>query len=357
MMNLHAPPHLHDEGAALCAKHPSLQGHLFATSGTTSAPKWILHSQAGLDWCADTVNRHFHCSSRDVWALVLPQFHVGGYCLTHRAERAGGRIATYSGKWSPQRFAAWAQQEAVTIVSLVPTQVFDLVALQLTAPKLLRVALIGGDRLDENTYLKARELGWPLILSYGMTETAGLIACSTCDNPSLSPLPDWNLTTDESEILTLAGPGLFAGQVTTAGLIPTNTPFHTTDRARLSGGHLQLLGRADDQVKILGELVDLAKLRDSLARAFPQTNNTIVAIPDERRGHHLLAVFESDTAIVAPSDFSAWNESQPPFARSSGPLFLPNWKRTALEKIDRQSLARQVTNERDSLLPTAIPRT
>lgn len=357
MIVLHAPPHLQEEGEALCARHHSLNGHLFATSGTTSAPKWILHSQAGLDWCADTVNQHFACSSLDVWGLALPSFHVGGYCLTHRANRAGGRLAHYREKWSPQSFLKWAQQEAVTITSLVPTQVFDLVKAQSRAPSALRVALIGGDHLPEEIYQQARALGWPLILSYGMTETAGLIACSTAASPRLFPLPGWEMTLAEDKILALAGPGLFAGRLTPEAFLPTNKFFHTNDRAELVDGELKLLGRDDDQKKILGELVDLAKLRESLAATFPEQNTTVVATPDERKGWQLFAVFECQPREVPLDRFSIWNQHQPPFARLGGPLPLPHWQRTPLGKVDRQALLHRVINERDSLLPADSPHT
>lgn len=353
MMVLHAPPHLQKEGEALCASHHTLEGHLFATSGTTGSPKWILHSQAGLDWCADTINDHLSCSGRDIWGLALPPFHVGGFCLGHRAARAGGGLAHYSGKWCPHRFHAWATQESITVVSLVPTQVVDLVTHHLSPPPSLRIALVGGDHLQEASYLAARKLSWPLRLSYGMTETAGLVACSPLAQPTLAPIPGWELTTESDNILTINGPGLFSGQLTSDGLTPGDRPFRTTDRAEINKGQLSLRGRADDQVKVLGELVDLSQLRKSLAITFPKPNNTVVPIADPRRGFLLFAVFESLQGEVDCQAFAAWNRAQPPFARLEGPLVLPEWERNGLGKVDRKALAQRVANERDSLLPPA----
>jgi O-succinylbenzoic acid--CoA ligase len=351
MLQLHAPDHLANEGAALCAKHDELEGHLFATSGTTAAPKWIVHSQDGLDWCADTVNKHLACTTNDVWGLALPEFHVGGYCLTHRAKRVGGRLARFAQRWSPHDFTDWVTKEKVTVTSLVPTQIHDLVTAQREAPPTLRLALIGGDRLEEAVYYKARQLGWPLILSYGMTETAGLIAASTLAGTGLKPLPGWDLGFDAAEALTISGPGLFKGYLTAEGLQESDRTFKTSDRARLVDDHLQILGRADDQVKILGELVDLAKIRQNLATLFPNTNFIVVPLPDERRGFELVPVFESPQNEEILARFSEWNARQPPFARLREPVFLAPWPRTALGKVDRQALADEIRNEQDSQLP------
>lgn len=354
-LKVFAPPHLQEEARQLVEKHHELSGYLFATSGTTGTPQWILHSQEGLDWCARTVNDHFECTAQDIWGLALPLFHVGGYCLTHRARMAGGKVTTLEGRWQPNMFRQWLEREKVSIVSLVPTQVFDLVREKLTPPPNLRLALVGGEHLPAATFEKASELGWPLRSSYGMTETAGLIAASGLGNQELQPLPGWTLACDQAGLLTIDGPSLFQGHLSDHEFLPAPRPFTTRDLVEKEGNTLRILGRSDDQVKILGELVDLASLRQELAAEFPDWRSTVLAIPEERRGHVLLAVIEGQPNSFPHHQFQRWNQDRPGFARCEDPVFVSKWPRSPLGKLDLRTLSRQVTDERTSLLHKKRP--
>ncbi|MBK1834125.1 AMP-binding protein [Roseibacillus ishigakijimensis] len=346
MLRLFSPPHLQEAASLLAQANSALSGLVFATSGTTGAPKWILHAEEGLDWCARTVNAHFACSSRDVWGLALPEFHVGGYCLTHRARLAGGRLARFPHKWQPEAFLHFLQQEKVTVTSLVPTQVHDLAQASLTAPPELRLALIGGEALEPALAQQARELGWPLIASYGMTETAGLIAAGTRDDDTLRPLPGWQLASDADKRLTITGPGLFTGYLTENGLQPREDPFPTQDRVDLSPEKITLLGRSDDQLKILGELVDLARLRREFAALASPLPATVIALPHPRRGHQLLPVLEAPAVPDGlATAFQTWNAGLPGFSRCQPPIACTPWPRTPVGKTDRQSLIRLLTDQ------------
>ncbi|MGJ8724680.1 MAG: AMP-binding protein [Roseibacillus sp.] len=351
MARFFTPPHLTEIAQELAQAHPQLDGSLFATSGTTSEPKWVLHSQEGLDWCAETVNKHFDCTSKDIWGLALPHFHVGGYCLTHRAKLAGGDLARFQEKWNAQAFHQWLIESQATITSLVPTQIFDLVSLRKNAPPALRLALIGGENLADSLFEKAVALGWPLVASYGMTETAGLVAASEIGKKDLNSLPGWDLQTNEQGLLTITSPGLFQGYLNADGLKKTLPPFTTQDLAKVSAHTLTIRGRSDDQIKILGELVDLAQLRKSLASTLPNHRSTVLPFPDLRRNFSLIPVIEGPPDNSLSDIISDWNQTLPAFSRCLSPTFIPQWPLTPLGKVDYRTLSEQVTNEQDSLLP------
>src|SRR5207253_1068669 len=93
------------------------------------------------------------------------------------------------GEWNPARTVKKWKDRKVTLTSLVPTQVFDLVSANLTAPKNLRAAVIGGGALDPSLYLKARELGWALLPSYGLTECASQVATASLDSLGKKEFP------------------------------------------------------------------------------------------------------------------------------------------------------------------------
>ncbi|MDB6080589.1 MAG: menE, partial [Akkermansiaceae bacterium] len=156
---------------------PEAAGQVFfRTSGSTGVPKWIGHTRASLLASADAVNAHLHVAATSCWGLALPLHHVGGFGVMSRAWRAGCRVAVYPDRWSAAPFASWLAEEKVTHLSLVPTQVHDLVAAGCRGPASLQAVVVGGGVLPVATGRAARELGWPVLASYGMTETASQIA-------------------------------------------------------------------------------------------------------------------------------------------------------------------------------------
>ncbi|HWW62118.1 MAG TPA: AMP-binding protein, partial [Thermoanaerobaculia bacterium] len=104
----------------------SLPAHvLLATSGTTGSLKLTALSKKALLASAAAVNRHLESTSADVWLCVLPTFHVGGLGIHARAFLSGARVVT---EWSDE----------VTLASLVPAQVSDLVRGGARPPSSLR---------------------------------------------------------------------------------------------------------------------------------------------------------------------------------------------------------------------------
>ena len=297
---------------------PELQGHvLFETSGSSDAPKWIALSKEALLASAAAVNRHLEVTPTSYWGLVLPPRHVGGFGVAARAFAAGCGMRDFGRRWSAPVFAQWLTERPVTHTSLVPTQVHDLVAAGLHAPATLRAIVVGGGRLDEASGRAARALGWPVLASYGMTEAAsqiatqGLEALDALYQPAPMPLlPIWQAETTPDLTLRIAGPALFSGWLVREnaawGFKPRASEWHATqDRVALENRRLTPLGRADTQVKVLGELVDVEAIERELAAladgGFPPGTFAVVAVPDARAEHALIPVFDGtvDAALMA----------------------------------------------------------
>ncbi len=282
---------------------PELRNHvLFETSGSSGKPKWIALSKAALLVSAAAVNRHLDVSEASCWGLALPASHVGGFGVIARAFEAACGLRVFHGKWNPERFAEWASENGITHTSLVPTQVYDLVAGSVRAPETLVAVVVGGGSLDNETGRTARDLGWPVLASYGMTEAASQIATQTLDSISFpyqsSPiplLPIWDAGITEEGLFHISGPALFTGILVGNDFIPRSGKCHITmDRVAFEEGGITPLGRADTRVKVLGELVDPEAIERRLVelsrgRLGPGTF-AIAALPDPRAGHRLVAV-------------------------------------------------------------------
>jgi O-succinylbenzoic acid--CoA ligase len=306
-----------------------LKGHVFLlTSGSTAASeadfKWVALSKAAILRSAQAANAAFGSDARDVWFHTLPGFHVGGLGIWVRAELSGARVVrpTYE-RWDPIQFRDETTVAGATLTSLVPTQVHDLVAAGLRSPASLRAILVGGGALSEGLYDAARGLGWPVLASYGLSETASQAATDPLDGPHrLRVLPHLEMATDADGRIKVRGGSLFSGYVLHGSrfLDPKDAEgwFTTEDYGTVEDGWLTVTGRLQDRIKIGGELSNLGLLRkvfdEEASRAGVVTGYALFALPDERLGHVVtLAVESKDPAL--PTAQAAFAERVLPFER------------------------------------------
>ena len=287
---------------------------LFQTSGTEGQRKWVALTKAAMLISARAVNAHFTVTVADHWLLALPVWHVGGFGILARAFAAGVSVETLSGKWDAKAFALKAEETGVTLTSLVPTQVFDLVSAGIAAPKNLRVVLVGGGALSPEVRQAALKLGWPVRTTYGMTETASQVASEVAEGGRMEVLPIWEPVTDAEGVLTIRGPALAKGYVSLEGSewrwepIETGKGLRTRDRVELAreGGRcfLRFTGRQSGIVKILGELVAIGPIQQRievlrLELQIIAGDAVVCDLPDARAGSRLVLAVSGMSAVDA----------------------------------------------------------
>ena len=307
----------------LSAEFPDLPGHIWvASSGTSGRTKIVALSRAALQASAAAVNRHLGVGPSDRWINPLPLFHVGGIGIVIRAALSQ-TLCHPLAEWKPQEFVRLAAECGATLSSLVPTQVHDLVSAQFRCPPTLRAIVVGGGVLDESLRVRAAQLDWPLLPSYGMTETCSQVATAKpgeADCPWL-PLLDHIIEArvGNGGMLELRGSSLLTGWMLfdPNGSARWEDPkidgwFRTSDRAELRGGQLRFVGRGDDLVKIRGELVDVAALERELQARVQSGLVRIDAEHDERNGSVLTVVAEN---AAAETEARGAIDIFPPYAR------------------------------------------
>lgn len=331
---------------------PELAGHvLFETSGSSGNPKWVALSKTALLASATAVNRQLRVTAESCWGLALPLNHVGGFGVAARAYEAGCGIETFDRRWNPEAFRDWVDSAGVTHTSLVPTQVHDLVKADLTSPASLIAMVVGGGHLDPATGQAARNLGWPVLASYGMSEAGSQIATQILELPDMpyhsAPiplLPIWQAETGGDGLLSIAGPALFSGYVIDGNFVPRASEWHlTSDRVALEDGCITPLGRADTRVKVLGELVDPESIERELialseGRLMPGTF-AVIAVPDARAGNALVPVFESpaDPEFI-DSVLGLYAKQAAGFRRLGTARVIDRFPRSGLGKLRRSEL-------------------
>ena len=350
----HAPAAIEALGASL---PPHAEPLLWmATSGTTAQgagfpSRWIGHTREALMASAKSVCGWVGVQSSDRWARILPLHHMGGLSIEIRAAHLGFSVEEWKDEWNPLALARWLEQSRCSLVSMVPTQVHDLVRAKQRCPEGIRAVIVGADRLAEDLLHGALGLGWPVLPSYGMTETASMIAChrpgTDPTDPALPLLDGVRAWIDEKGSiegrLQLDCPQLFHSELDWKGdhyQLRRRPRGHwlSEDLVRLSPDLRSItpLGRDQDFVKILGEGIRLAdldlRLSILLRGAGFDGDCAFSAVEDERAGARLVMVLTREWA----SALDLWNASCAPFERASEKRVVDALPRTELGKLRRR---------------------
>ena len=226
------------------------------TSGSTGMPKELTLTLGNLIASAEPAIAHLDLRQGDRWLLALPLHHVGGIGVIIRCLLAGAQLV-----FDPNE---------ATHISYVPTQLYR--ALHSPLPSSIRVVLMGGAALPYSLYNGATRLGWPLHVSYGLTEMSSLVLCtnrplwrdSTCYLGEPLPNREMKLAAD-GEIL-VRGPCLCA----------PGDWFPTRDIGSWSAeGGFAIVGRKDWQFISGGENIQPEEIEQELT-LFPEIEEAIV---------------------------------------------------------------------------------
>ncbi len=337
-------------------KASSFPGHCWlATSGSTAEStqelKWAALSKKALLASAEVVNQHLKSDSTDIWVNALPIFHIGGLSIWARAHLSGAQVVEKIEKWNPESYCQTITEAQGTLTSLVPAQVYDLVSLQLKAPKTLRAIIVGGGALRPTLYTQARELGWPLLPSYGLTEcssqvaTADLHSLSSLEFPSLQILPHVKVTMSAAGTFRIQSDALLSayGYTSLDGVRVVDLKvmgwFQTEDRGIIEGNKLKIMGRDADFIKIGGENVNLSRLEGVFDEVKDQLNISgdaaLIAFPDDRLGHCIHLAVSQMNPLDIQRLLSSFHERILPYERIRSVHVLTSIPRSPLNKVLR----------------------
>lgn len=317
-----------------------LPAHIFLTTSGTESLKWVALSKKAFLASAEAVNRHIESQLSDIWINPLPHFHVGGLSIYARAYLGKTFVYRYDSKWNPQEWAAFTEEKRGTLSSLVPTQLWDLLQQNIPPPKRLRVLFIGGQKLSDELYNRAKEKGWPILPTYGMTETCSQIATARHDSSDLDLLPHIEAKVAPNGRLSIKSPALLTGYLSPNFIDPkVDGWFETDDLVNIKEGVITPLGRINDVIKIKGELVNLyqldRRLEEIKVRLAISADMALIPKPDARSGYRLNLYH---TPYDVRSFVEAFNAQVAPFSRIQETTELATLPKTALGKIAKVSM-------------------
>jgi O-succinylbenzoic acid--CoA ligase len=194
-------------------------------------------------------------------------------------------------------------EERVTLLSLVPPLLDRLLRDGFQPPSTLRAVLLGGAGCSPDLAERARQVGVPLLTSYGLTETGSQIAARRYSERH-SPLPQQGGCVSSGhpladveiklvgERIAVRSPALLSGYVgVTTPVLDVDGWFVTSDRGALGPqGELYVLGRADSVIVTGGENVDPEEVERALRRLPEVQDACVFGVPSAEFGQRVVAV-------------------------------------------------------------------
>lgn len=292
---------------------------LCSSGSSGGALKATLFKIEALMTSAQGVNKWLGADEGGDWCCPLPAHHIGGWMTYCRAFCAGTKVWTYDSAWNPELFCQFLTKSQAAWLSLVPAQVVDIVSLGLVAPASLRCTVVGGGGLDIKIGEQARALGWNVVQSYGMTESASQLATSLPSEPyrtdRLPILPHWECQVTEGGQLQIRGKARFFAYAKQGEdgsfFLEEYSPeewWTSTDKVFLQGRYVTFLSRTDRVVKILGVLVDMDALETEFRQFFPEGRLCTIAHP--RLGQEIIACAPLGEAVGFEDAVSRWNHER-----------------------------------------------
>ncbi len=281
----------------------------------------------------------------DVWLDCLPLYHIGGMMILYRCAAAGATVLLHQG-FAVERVWADIQGGQVGFISLTPPMLSRLLDFSHGAPPPvgLKYVLVGGAALVPELAQRARSAGWPLCLSYGMSETASQLAtdCAATQGVGI-PLPGFEVScngdSSQPAVIRVRGAALMAGYAN-----PHLTPgdgledgwFVSGDLGWLDEtGRLHVAGRRDDILVSGGSNLHPADV-EALLAGFPGvTDVAVTALPDPVWGDRLVALVVGELDLAA---LESWSR-----AHLSGALRPRVWRRVAA--LPRNTLGKLLRDE------------
>jgi cyclohexanecarboxylate-CoA ligase len=280
---------------------------IYWTSGTTSDPKGVLHTDRSLIAGGSCLAHALHLSADDVGSMAFPYAHIAGPDYTvmlllygfpavmfehfalpdalegyrrHGVTVAGGSTAFYSMFLAEQR-----KQPGVPVI-----------------PTLRLLAGGGAPKPPEVYHCVVREMGVQLTHGYGMTEVPMITMGApddTAENLATTegrPPEGMEIRIAEGGEVRLRGEAVCRGYldpVQTAEAFDADGFLRTGDLGHLTdSGHLVLTGRLKDVIIRKGENVSAKEIEDLLA-AHPAVGDVaVIGLPDAERGELVCAVVE-----------------------------------------------------------------
>lgn len=317
------------------------------TGGSSGAIKFARHDERTLGAAARGFLAHFGFTRVNA-VDVLPPWHVSGLMARVRSQLSGGTHVA----WDWRRLEAGERPELGRgdwVLSLVPTQLQRLLESSAAVDWLrrFRVIFLGGGPVWTELADAAAAARLPVSLSYGMTETAAMVAALTPEEflagqrSSGRALPHARISLTTEGLISIEGESVFRGYFPSGS---ESRRFVTEDLGMIeAGGFLRVLGRRDAVIISGGEKVQPAEVEAALRATGEFGDVAVIGVPDPAWGERVVVCFPTETRRPDVERVRAsLRETLAAYKRPKDYVAIAEWPRNAQGKLNRAALRRTV---------------
>ncbi|MBL3527033.1 MAG: acyl--CoA ligase [gamma proteobacterium endosymbiont of Lamellibrachia anaximandri] len=321
---------------------------VITTSGTTGEPKGVMLTGANLAASATVATRYLDLKSGDRWLNCLPMIHIAGQIIALRCLRVGAAMLLHQGFKAARVWEAICYQ-SVSHISLVPAMLASLLDVsQGPPPASLSVVLIGGGPLSTVLAERAHRLGWPIVISYGMSESGSLCVADNTVRAGLDagvvgvPMEGFEVALSQTPAgrIRLRGAAVMAGYVN-----PQLNPgdglqqdwFETGDIGEFDEtGQLRVVGRADDVLVSGGSNIHPAQVESMLLKCQGLEQVGVTGKDDPLWGYRVVAYY---VGTISAETLETWARTNLPGKLRPREFHqVKTLPLTRLGKLDRKAL-------------------
>lgn len=328
------------------------------TSGVSGKPKAVVHSFHSIQKSAQLGAKILNYSSKDKWLLTLPLYHIGGFSILTRTVIYGSSLIIPKSLKIDDIISA-IYNEDPSLLSLVSSQLNEIVSIKMKANKSHRYLLVGGGPINDELIVEAISLGWNVCKVYGSTETASFITFLKKEeilkkqNCAGYPIPDVQikiikrgkeqLPFKNGEIYvsspTLFQKYLFNEKLTSRKL--KESYFKTGDIGYIDDyGFLYIESRKSDMIITGGENVNLHEIEKVLLTNSKIKECCVMGIQDKKWGEVIVAaVVLKRKAIIGSDELKQFLKNKiANFKIPKKYFFVSSLPKTSLGKLKREEV-------------------
>lgn len=325
------------------------------TSGTTGRSKAAVLTRANLVASAMASALRLGVDPADRWLACMPLYHVGGLSILWRSAWMATSVVALP-RFTLDGVARALADEQITLLSVVPTMLVRMLRAGVAPGPRLRAVLVGGGPATADLLREARDAGWPVCPTYGLTEAASQVATLPPGAPQAAlatvgpPLAGTQVRirdvgVDGVGAIEVRGPTVMRGYLDEPpGAAPAIVDgwLQTGDLGRFVGSRLAIVTRRTDLVVTGGENVYPAQVEAQLGRAPGVDDVLVVGVDDPEWGQRVacLVVTEREPAALI-ADLEAFARGRlAPHQRPREYRVVDALPTTPIGKVDRRAAAR-----------------
>jgi len=305
-------------------RHADDLAMLLHSSGTTSAPKGIMHSSNTLRYAAEQICSRWELTAQDTHLVVCEFGFVGSLVFGYLAALLSGATAVLLQRWDADEALRLTEQHRCTYVLYMPTHGGDILRAGRTTTRdcssmraLAAPGLSREQRIDMHEVFGRRPLA-----DYGLSEVPGHVLHGLeepfekmitteglpfrgTDLRIVDPAGE-RLATGEVGAVVVNGPsrflGFFGNDALTRESLTEWGGYRTGDLGELDPeGQLIYRGRSKDIIRRGGVTLVPAEMETVILRHPAVREVAVVPLPDERLGERACAAVILETGALAPS--------------------------------------------------------